>query len=376
LLLLMGCRILQHLAKDHEVFRSMGIIPCSVVFWLLFGTVDAYMVKEPVGMIITAKGQASVIRSSGGRVEAKIGVPISVGDLIKTGRQALVKMIFVDQSAFALGSDTELIIDDYAFGQGKRPKSVVTIKNGVFKFMAGKISKMAPENYKVKTATATIGIRGSGGEGITSDGSKGSLPGLVLATAEGHVLEVTTSSGAFYVVDNPSLGLKVGSDGRATRVHIEESLFEGGMTRPIRHESKETQEQNPKQVPQKKGVDLFPYRKTIIRCRKKKGRKITKGDNEMKKKTKAVRVVAVEQLQSRDIAIGMEEKPSSKSMMMRLGREMKQKGQLERLASRSKVIEREKSSSHGVLERLGKEQMKALNDQFAKVEDLPNDTQG
>lgn len=302
---------------------------------------------EPIGMVVSVRGPSYVTGDQGSMQRVKMGMPVHVGDLIKTDRQATIKIVFLDETTLSLAGDSEVLIDQYAYGDGQVPKAVTQIRNGFFRFMTGKMAKEAPENFKIETATATIGIRGSGGWGSTSDGTLGVPKGLQIATIEGHVLEVTTFTGQFYVIDNPAVGLIVDAEGKGTPFMIDDK------TTPLKKEPLPA-------LPIQGQEEWFPFDRTHLALRRKPRVfcKIGRGEKKMKKEEPIKR-----QMRARDLEMDRE-KASASSMMRRLAKESIKPKKPE---VREIQTHREASSSQGVLRRLGIEQMKALEKQFSKM---------
>ncbi|MCB1135582.1 MAG: FecR domain-containing protein, partial [Chlamydiia bacterium] len=164
----------------------------NIRFWvfLLCCTVSAVVADAPVlskggtavpepgaavGMVVSLKGEASVLRHDGSKEVLKVRSPICVGDRIETGMKATVQVNFIDRSKVQLAGSTDFTVEVYAFEDKKSGQFEGRIDNGALSFMAGKVGQIAPEKFKVRTAMATVGIRGSSGEIQASDGT---LPGV------------------------------------------------------------------------------------------------------------------------------------------------------------------------------------------------------
>ena len=131
---------------------------------------------DPVGLVVAVRGKATITRNEKPPLVAKLRTPVFVGDYVETDFGGYVQIDFLDGSKTSLAGSSDLTIDAYAYNaETGEAKSEVSIENGALSFMAGEIGKVAPENYKVKTAFATVGIRGSSGEVQVSNGS---LPGV------------------------------------------------------------------------------------------------------------------------------------------------------------------------------------------------------
>ncbi|MCB1135856.1 MAG: FecR domain-containing protein, partial [Chlamydiia bacterium] len=184
--------------------------------------------KEPVGLVISVKGNALIKSSDGQTHIAQLKSPIYVGDSIQTGFQAFVQVNFIDQSKLSIAGSTDLTVNDYAFDGKDNIRSDVTVKNGALSFMAGKIAKMAPENYKIHTAMATVGIRGSSGEIQTTDGSlAGTQPGLTVMKKGGIGLTVTDKGGLTLPdITTSGTGFVVSAVGQATFQSFKEPVVD------------------------------------------------------------------------------------------------------------------------------------------------------
>lgn len=131
--------------------------------------------KNPqrIGLIVSLKGQA-LIERAGKKQLLEIKEPIYLGDKINTLPEAFVQIDFLDHSKISLHGNSDFSMSAYRFPDKEKSEYIGRISNGFLSFMAGQIGKIAPQNYKIETSSASIGIRGSSGQILTSDGS---IPG-------------------------------------------------------------------------------------------------------------------------------------------------------------------------------------------------------
>ena len=92
------------------------------------------------------------------------GGSVYPGDLIETSRGSQAILIFRDDSRVTLGSQTRFRLDNFVFddknaGEGRFLASVL---KGSVRALTGLIAKANTRNVGFNTATATIGIRGTG----------------------------------------------------------------------------------------------------------------------------------------------------------------------------------------------------------------------
>lgn len=88
---------------------------------------------------------------------------IFAGDEIQTGPGAKVQLKFKDKGVIALQENTSLQITEFAYSghEGTEEKSFFKLVKGSFRAISGAIGKQNPEDYRVETPLATIGIRGT-----------------------------------------------------------------------------------------------------------------------------------------------------------------------------------------------------------------------
>ncbi len=111
-----------------------------------------------IGQISAIKGDAYIVRD-GKSIGVEVDTKIEKHDLIKTDKNTKLQIIFKDNTIISLGQNSSFSIDDYLFTP-QNPKAKFSVK-GVFKSITGKIGHIAPKRFKLKTANATIGVRGT-----------------------------------------------------------------------------------------------------------------------------------------------------------------------------------------------------------------------
>lgn len=136
------------------------VIALKRAFWAilssacLFGQVAS---ADVVGRVVAVTAGAT-IESSRDISDVQADQPISNGDILRTDDTGTVQLLFDDETRIALGPNSHLSIDNVILEQARRPRFVVGSLNGVFRFLSGRSPKSA---YRIKTPTATMGIRGT-----------------------------------------------------------------------------------------------------------------------------------------------------------------------------------------------------------------------
>ena len=115
---------------------------------------------EHVGKIIGLSGRVFVKKSDSGFKKLKLNDYLYNGDVLKTSHNSRAKVIFVDDSIVSVAPKSQLKIEKYEFNKEKRERdSVLNLLGGKVKLLVAKLTKK--RNFKVKTATATVGVRGT-----------------------------------------------------------------------------------------------------------------------------------------------------------------------------------------------------------------------
>ena len=112
-----------------------------------------------IGVVSSMKGHASLIR---GQITSslKLGQELNKSDKITTESDSKVQLTFKDKTIVTVGKNSEVALNEYNF-DGDKSQVDLGFKKGLFKVMTGKIGKLNPQAFSIKTSNATIGIRGT-----------------------------------------------------------------------------------------------------------------------------------------------------------------------------------------------------------------------
>ncbi|MEA3315192.1 MAG: FecR family protein, partial [Campylobacterota bacterium] len=115
-----------------------------------------------IGKITVLKGDVKVKRGSD-LIVAKSGTILEKRDFITTAKNAKVQIIFSDKTIFTIGKNSTLDIADYLYDESvpKNNKAKLNVFKGAFSSITGRIGKLNKSKFKLKTKSASIGIRGT-----------------------------------------------------------------------------------------------------------------------------------------------------------------------------------------------------------------------
>ncbi|MFC1523928.1 FecR domain-containing protein [Thermodesulfobacteriota bacterium] len=117
---------------------------------------------EPVGEVIFLEGLAYT-KNGSSNIPLEKGSTIYQNNIIITEQESRVEIHFHDGTILAMDQNSRIVIDDYVFDT-KRPdksKLLLLMGKGAMRVISGKIAKINPERFHIKSPLATIGIRGT-----------------------------------------------------------------------------------------------------------------------------------------------------------------------------------------------------------------------
>jgi hypothetical protein len=128
--------------------------------WICSASICAAAV-DPIGTVTEVRGEANVLRD-GRPLAVENGFQVAARDVLKTGADGAMGVVFKDETTLSIGPKSELAIDDYVFSphQG-RFAFVVSVVRGTAAYVSGLIAKLCPESARFVTPSASIGIRGT-----------------------------------------------------------------------------------------------------------------------------------------------------------------------------------------------------------------------
>ena len=114
--------------------------------------------------LVSTQGDVFAADDAGLRRRVVDGASVYPGETVETSVGAKVVLAFRDESRLTLGGNTRFKVDSFIFDD-KNPtegRFIVTLLKGSMRALTGLIGKANNRNVGFTTATATIGIRGTG----------------------------------------------------------------------------------------------------------------------------------------------------------------------------------------------------------------------
>ena len=88
--------------------------------------------------------------------------PLFQTDSVRTGADGRVGITLKDETRLALGPNTDVRIDQFAYSPGQGSLGMVLkIARGLVAYVSGRIAKLSPDAVRLETPSAILGVRGT-----------------------------------------------------------------------------------------------------------------------------------------------------------------------------------------------------------------------
>jgi hypothetical protein len=117
-------------------------------------------VEPDAAQVLLSEGSTMLVRGASFSSPVRRDVPLRSGDRIRTGADGRVQLRFSDGALMSIQPGSDFRIDAYAF-DAVRQRGFFELMQGSVRTVSGSIGKRDREDWRLKTPTATIGIRGT-----------------------------------------------------------------------------------------------------------------------------------------------------------------------------------------------------------------------
>ena len=131
-----------------------------LLFASLTVPVLAFAQQDSAGMVVASRGEVIALTNGGSR-ELKQGDFVYESDEILTSGRSFAVLQFTDGAKVTVRPDSTLIIEQYLYAGHENDEATLNLVSGGLRVITGAMAKSNPENYKVKTPVALMGVRGT-----------------------------------------------------------------------------------------------------------------------------------------------------------------------------------------------------------------------
>ncbi len=144
------------------VAKSFGFTSL-VIALTFFSYSPADAAIRPAGHVLVTSGPFIAIQTDKSARSLTSGAEFYQGDKLWTGPRTRAQIRFSDGAIMTLRPDTEFSVDEYEFDEqnANSNKSFFSLIKGGFRTLTGLVARLRPDSYKIKTAYAIVGVRGT-----------------------------------------------------------------------------------------------------------------------------------------------------------------------------------------------------------------------
>lgn len=136
---------------------------------LLLGFILNETLLANIGRVTAIRGDVKITRGIA-LYQAHKNLEIEEKDTFFTSKNGSMQITFSDNSVITLGKNSIFKVEEYLYNEKHRKsnKAKFKFRKGFFKSITGRIGKLAPKNFAIKTKNSTIGVRGTEITGIST----------------------------------------------------------------------------------------------------------------------------------------------------------------------------------------------------------------
>lgn len=128
-------------------------------FWVAL-SIEPAGAQDRIGVTAAVNRDSALERGSARRT-VTMGQDVAFRDRIVTSGTGLVQVLFVDGSAFTVGSNSQVIVDEFVFNPATGSGALVSeVTRGALRFVGGRLSK-GENTVQFRTPVGTLGVRGA-----------------------------------------------------------------------------------------------------------------------------------------------------------------------------------------------------------------------
>ena len=166
--------------------------------------VSSPVLAEPkIGVASATKNEVRGVRGIEQR-DLETGSDIFLNEAVQTGNDSVAHLIFLDNTNLSVGPGSLVQLDKFVYDPARGTREVIVeVGRGAFRFVTG---AKGQKNYSLKTHVATLGIRGTTFELVSTDGN-------VKIKLNDGLIQVRTNVGQIVWLTRPETLLTVYANG-------------------------------------------------------------------------------------------------------------------------------------------------------------------
>ncbi len=184
------------LSPGDELVLPINPFPRSCPIQFPEVEIEILSTVDPVARVVITKG-SYVVEREGVTRDPSVANSLFVGDTLVTQAASVVRVQFIDQSVFSIGSESRFFIEDFSYPDA-RPESgfraSLRVLLGAVSGISGLVGSDDRDQHSITTPLSVIGLRGTEYTLRHCELNCGSLLGTSLAVTDG-VVALTNAAG-------------------------------------------------------------------------------------------------------------------------------------------------------------------------------------
>jgi hypothetical protein len=142
---------------------NLARLAVALAVTAILATVPGSVLAQSAASFIVAIGEVQVVNAAGQSREGERGGPLAPGDQVITGANGLAQIRFSDGAMLSVRANSDLKIQahSYSGASDTLATTVLQLLKGGLRAITGAVARQNRSGYRVVTATATIGVRGT-----------------------------------------------------------------------------------------------------------------------------------------------------------------------------------------------------------------------
>jgi len=144
--------------KKSPTWHRLNRLIVGLAFSLAASTSVSWAAGQTVGAVTSVQPSATIAPAGEAPAVVTLNSDVSMADIVRTDVNGFVKIEFKDGSMLTVNPGSNVTIDEYVYDSSTNAGTLVmSVGSGVARFVSGSMKK---ENIRIRTSTATMGLRG------------------------------------------------------------------------------------------------------------------------------------------------------------------------------------------------------------------------
>jgi hypothetical protein len=139
--------------------NMIRVLPATLAVASILATLPVFA-ADSTATVVASRGTVSAVSNDSERTLGQ-GDSIFVNDRVVTGERSFAVLQFVDGAKVTVRPKSALVVEEYVYSGGDEDAATLSLVEGGLRVITGAMAKSKPENYKVKTPVALMGVRGT-----------------------------------------------------------------------------------------------------------------------------------------------------------------------------------------------------------------------